>query len=87
VLSVQRITPDNMDLFKAVRLRALQDAPSAFGSTYEREANFTDKDWRARIERWNGEIGVGFLAIDRDVPCGIAGSLIESAGCAARGSR
>src|SRR4051794_11332466 len=43
MLSVQRITPDNMDLFKAVRLRALQDAPSAFGSTYEREATLRTK--------------------------------------------
>lgn len=81
MLSVQRITPHNIDVFKAIRLHALQDAPSAFSSTFEREANFSDKDWHARVERWNGETGVGFLAIDRDIPCGIAGSLLDQADC------
>jgi ribosomal protein S18 acetylase RimI-like enzyme len=76
---VQRITPDYLDIFKAVRLRALQEAPYAFGSTYEREANFSEKDWLARIERWNGEAGIGFLAMDRDVPCGILGAFLDQA--------
>jgi len=67
VLSVRRILPQNLDLFKTVRLHALQDSPSAFGSTYQREVNFSDEEWRARIDRWNGETGVGFLAMDHDV--------------------
>ncbi len=81
VLSVQRITPDNIDAFKAIRLRALQDMPLAFGSTYEREANFSDMDWRARIERWNGKKGIGFMAMDGGVPCGIAGALLDATDC------
>ena len=81
MLSVQRITPLEIEMFKAVRLRALEDAPFAFGSTYEREAAFSEEDWRARIERWNGQTGAGFLAIDSNVPCGIAGSLLDQSDC------
>jgi len=79
MLSVDKITPDKIALFKSVRLRALQDAPWAFGSTYQHEVNFTDDDWRARIERCNGVNGAGFMAMDGDVPCGIAACLIDQA--------
>jgi GNAT superfamily N-acetyltransferase len=77
LLSVHRITPNNADLFKAVRLRALQDAPYAFSSTYEGESKFSDTEWCARITRWNGDKGIGFLAMDCGEPCGIAGSLLD----------
>jgi ribosomal protein S18 acetylase RimI-like enzyme len=79
VVSLQRITPENVDVFKTVRLRALQDTPYAFGSTYEQESKFSDTEWRARIERWNGDTAVGFLAMNHDVACGIAGSLLDQA--------
>jgi len=79
VLSVRRILPQNLDLFKTVRLHALQDSPSAFGSTYQREVNFSDEEWRARIDRWNGETGVGFLAMDHDVLAESGGALVDPA--------
>src|SRR5256884_5442846 len=60
VCSSDLITALNTFLFKAVRFRALQDAPHAFGSTYAEEAQLTDSDWIKRVERWNGESGAGF---------------------------
>ena len=48
--------------YKAVRLRALQDMPVAFGSRYEREARLTDEEWTARAARCSGGRDVGFLA-------------------------
>ncbi len=71
------ITIENVSVFKEVRLRALRDSPSAFGSTYEREFQFSDEEWIQRAIRWNGEKGVGFLAMDEGTACGIAGSFLD----------
>ena len=49
----------------------------AFGSTYAREVGFPESEWLARLERWNGEMGIGFLAVDGDAGCGIAGALLD----------
>ncbi len=77
MIGIEQITRENIALFKAVRLEALRESPLAFGSTYAREVAFSDADWLARLERWNGERGVGFLAVDGSVGCGIAGALME----------
>ena len=76
-IAIEPITGLNTFLFKAVRLRALQDAPYAFGSTYAKESLLTDSDWIERAERWNGESGVGFIAMDQGTACGIAGSFLD----------
>ncbi|HEX7961942.1 MAG TPA: GNAT family N-acetyltransferase, partial [Terriglobales bacterium] len=77
MISIEPITVRNVWVFKAVRLRALQEDPLAFGSTYAKESQLTDADWMKRVERWNGETGIGFLAMDGGVACGIAGSLLD----------
>jgi ribosomal protein S18 acetylase RimI-like enzyme len=77
VIAIEPITPQYTSIFKEVRLRALQDAPYAFGSTFARESQLTDTDWIQRVERWNGEMGVGFLAMDEEKPCGIAGAFLD----------
>ena|SRR5580700_2308390 len=77
MISIVPITAQNFLVFKAVRLRALQDSPFAFGSTYAREAEFTDDEWRRRAENWNGVMGAGFLAMDENEACGIVGSFLE----------
>ena len=77
MVTLERVSLANLDRFKRIRLRALQDSPKAFGSTYAREVRFTDAEWRARVERWNGERGIGYLAIDGERECGIAGGLAD----------
>jgi ribosomal protein S18 acetylase RimI-like enzyme len=77
LIAIEPITPLSTFVFKAVRLRALQDAPHAFGSTYAKEIQLADDDWMKRVERWNGENGAGFLAMDEDTACGIAGSFLD----------
>jgi len=77
LIVIEPITLLNTFLFKDVRLRALQDAPHAFGSTYAKESQFTELEWIKRVERWNGESGVGFLALDQGTACGVAGSFLD----------
>jgi len=77
LVAIEPITPLNALVFKVVRLRALQDAPHAFGSTYAKESQFSDSEWLTRVERMNGERGAGFLAMDGGTPCGIVGSFLD----------
>jgi ribosomal protein S18 acetylase RimI-like enzyme len=77
LIVIEAITLQNLSLFKAVRLRALQEAPYAFGSTYAAESAFTDAQWVGRLDRWNGKRGVGFIAVDDGSPCGIAGTILD----------
>ena len=77
MITIRRVTPEIAMLFKEVRLRALKDTPKAFGSTYEQESQFPDSEWVQRANRWNGEKGIGFLALDDGTGCGIAGGFLN----------
>jgi GNAT superfamily N-acetyltransferase len=77
MISLKRISPKDGLLFKTVRLRALQDAPGAFASTYAKESPLTDAEWEERALRWGGDQSVCFLAMDGAEPCGIAGSFLD----------
>jgi len=46
---VREVDADEWELLRDVRLAALREAPYAFGSTYEREAPFTEEQWRGRL--------------------------------------
>jgi ribosomal protein S18 acetylase RimI-like enzyme len=77
MIVVKQITAGEVALFKAVRLQALQDAPGAFGASYGQESQRSDSDWLKRVQRWDGDRGVGLLAMDGDLPCGIVGCFID----------
>jgi hypothetical protein len=46
---VREAGPGEWQLVRDIRLTALRDAPSAFASAYQREAAFTEADWRGRL--------------------------------------
>ena len=77
MITITPIIPSNVSLFKAVRLRALQDTPYAFGSTYQQESQLTNSEWLKRVKRMNGQTGIGFLAMDGETGCGIACSFLD----------
>lgn len=52
---VHRIRADEWRDLRCLRLEALQDAPLAFGSTYQREAAFDDAEW----QRWAADAAAG----------------------------
>lgn len=67
MIEVRRVEPDEWKLLREIRLAALRDAPSAFGSTYEREVEFDEDVWRTRISASGF-----FLAFDGTEPVGLA---------------
>src|SRR6187431_2484629 len=62
--AVRRIRADEGPILKAVRLEALADSPSAFGSSYAAEVDQPDDHWTSRAaDRAAGERSVTFFAI------------------------
>jgi len=71
---VRETVMDDWQALRDIRLEALRDAPTAFGSTYEREALRDAAHWRGRIAR-----GGTFLAYIPEVsePAGLIGGYQE----------
>ena len=70
---VRRVRPDEGLRLRALRLRALADAPSAFGSTLAREEAFAESVWQERAARGAaGEDRVTYVAEDGDRWVGMA---------------
>jgi len=68
-------------MLKDVRLRALQDSPRAFGSTYARESLFTDEKWVERATPQTG-VRITYLAMDHNWACGLVGGFLNRENCA-----
>lgn len=70
-VDVRAIDADGWPTIREVRLAALQEAPGAFASTYQREAGFSEQDWLRRF------VGSGnFLAYAAEAgpaPAGLVG--------------
>ena len=77
MVTLKQINSEFAAAFKAVRLNALQDTPFAFGSTFAKESQFSDREWEQRMSRWNGDRSICYLAWDGDIPCGIAAGLLD----------
>ena len=46
---VRRLGPEEWRTYRGVRLRALRNAPSAFGATLAGERGLKEREWRARL--------------------------------------
>lgn len=77
MITLELITPRNASVFKDIRLRALQDTPTAFSSTYAEESKLRDADWVKRAVQWSSEKSVCYLAMDAGISCGIASGLLD----------
>jgi ribosomal protein S18 acetylase RimI-like enzyme len=49
MIRIRLLTPDDLDAFRTIRLRALQEHPEAFGSGYEDEIVLTTEQWQQRL--------------------------------------
>jgi ribosomal protein S18 acetylase RimI-like enzyme len=72
LITIRRIQIGEAELFKRIRLLALQDAPYAFPSTYESALQRSDDSWREQAE--GTALGAGratFIAFSNDMPIGM----------------
>jgi RimJ/RimL family protein N-acetyltransferase len=44
-MKIRLLNIDDLDEYKSLRLEALKQVPEAFGSSYEEEVNYSQKDW------------------------------------------
>jgi GNAT superfamily N-acetyltransferase len=76
---VRGVTAEDWQVLRDIRLAALLDAPSAFGSTYAQEIALTEQDWRDRAAN-----RINFLAYLPEAsiagPAGLAGGYVEQPG-------
>ncbi len=62
-ITICRITAQDVDLLRDVRLRALKESPTAFGSAYDIEAKSDPAQWHTRATRWTDpDKAVTFIA-------------------------
>jgi GNAT superfamily N-acetyltransferase len=67
-VQVRAVGADDWRSCRDIRLRALQDSPDAFGSTYDLESGFTEDQWRTRLA---GPDHVSVLAYWATAPIGM----------------
>ena len=72
MIEIRRAVEADWEQSRAIRLQALQQAPLAFASTYEREIAFAEGIWRQRIND-----AAQFLAVDAGVVVGTATGFAE----------
>ena len=78
MITVRRVRADEVDAFRRVRLAALLDTPSAFGSTHAAESQMSDDEWTARTAAWaTSDDRAMFLACDGEDVVGLAGLFRE----------
>ena len=68
---IRAIRADDLENYKTVRLRALQESPTAFASTYAEASQFSDEEWSNRVDECMRVGSTAFLAFDERDACGI----------------
>jgi GNAT superfamily N-acetyltransferase len=71
-MEVVRAAPVDWQRVRDMRLRALLDAPDAFGSTHAAEAESDEKEWRTWTTGWSGAADQALFAAEDEGWVGIA---------------
>ena len=73
VITIRRLQVGEVDLFKQVRLMALQEAPYAFPATYAATLQRSAESWREQADRSaEGPDRATFIVFSNDLPIGMA---------------
>jgi ribosomal protein S18 acetylase RimI-like enzyme len=74
-LEIANVGPDDWEVFRSVRLRALQDAPAAFGSRYDDWVAAPESRWRDRLS----SVPLNLVARRGGEPVGMASGVYDGA--------
>jgi ribosomal protein S18 acetylase RimI-like enzyme len=72
-MHVRRLREDEVDVLRDIRLRALADAPWAFGSTYAHERAYAPERWAWFAGQTNSVV---YVALDGESGVGMAGGFV-----------
>jgi ribosomal protein S18 acetylase RimI-like enzyme len=72
-VQISRVTEDDWETVRDVRLRALREDPSVFGSSLAREEMFVESHWRMRVR----SAATWVLHEDDGTPRGLVGMIQE----------
>jgi len=77
-IEVKKIEKDDFEIYKSLRIRALTEAPYAFGETLD-NARIKPIDWyRSEAIRWSkSEVSTVFLAFNQKTAIGLVGAFFE----------
>lgn len=75
-VTIYTLTPDDWELFRDLRLRALADAPAAFGSRLADWRDAPEERWRQRLEA----VPLNLAALLDRHPVGMASATVEDHG-------
>ena len=73
-IHIRRLNEDDWLAFSQIRLTALKTDPRVFGSNYERESQFSETDWRDRLNKNDSAI---FMLFDDETPIGMTSISID----------
>ena len=77
-IAIKTLGKEDWILYKTLRLRSLQDSPDSFGSSYESEAAYPDKEWISRLDPQGlARYALPLVAEVDGVPSGLAWGLIH----------
>ena len=70
--ALERLLPSQWEEYKAIRLQALQTNPETFGSTFVKEAAYTQDDWISLLENQSRAVFALYYSTSIIGLCGVA---------------
>ncbi|EPJ47428.1 MAG: hypothetical protein OFPII_13150 [Osedax symbiont Rs1] len=74
-IRIKALDQHDWAIYKLLRLSSLKDSPDSFGSTFERESAFQEREWASRLRCKKGILLVAFL---NGTPVSLASGLVNA---------
>lgn len=79
-VSITTLTAMQWREYRDLRLRALEESPDAFATTWAQARAYPDEEWAARLQRVSPDVDLPLIARVGDRPAGLLWCRIESPG-------